>query len=75
MLAKSSLVMSFAIAKSGLPTSPINNVSPVKTAWLFPFSSIKRYVVDSGVWPGVWIALIFILPIVNSSWSFAIWNG
>ena len=40
-------------AKSGLPTSPTNKVSPVKTLCLFPFSSDNKKQDDSIVWPGV----------------------
>lgn len=52
--------------RSGLPTSPINNVSPENTAYsslLFSFSSTKHD--DSIVWPGVWSSLIF----QDSSWK------
>ena len=40
--AKSSVVTFELVAKSGLPTSPMNKVSPVKIALFFPFSSESK---------------------------------
>ena len=40
--------------------------------WSFSNSSFSKYVVLSKVWPGVWIAVKVILPILNWSLSLAI---
>ena len=70
ILPKSLAVRSVFTAKSGLPTSFKNNVSPVNTHCYLPFESIKTKQLLSSVWPGVWITLSLISPTLISSLSF-----
>ena len=71
MLARSSCVSSDFIARSGLPTSPMNKVSPLNMLNGFLVLSNNKYVVDSNVCPGVCKTFIVSSPTLNSSLSFA----
>ena len=59
--ARSNFVLFDFTARSGLPTSPKNRVSPVNKYFETYFSLIKRHY-DSIVWPGVWIVYIYNFP-------------
>ena len=72
MPAKSySVIFPDLTAKSGLPTSPKNKVSPVYTECDFPFESFNKKQVLSNVCPGVCNTYILQFPKLNSSLSFA----
>jgi hypothetical protein len=51
------MFLEFPPGMSVLPHSPTNRVSPVNSFWL----STNRHM-PSGVWPGVWMICICVLP-------------
>ena len=67
--ARSNFVLFDFTARSGLPTSPRNRVSPVNKYFGTYFSLINRHY-DSIVWPGVWIVYIYNFPKLNISLFF-----
>lgn len=70
------MFLSASLAKSGLPASPQNKVSPVNTNSSFPLSPMTMHI-DSRVWPGVAKNLNLMCPRVNSwlseTWMWSKW--